>query len=240
MATKAAAKAAPATPAEARVTLYDLAQEWAGVRDLLHAPEMEERLAAAEGEMPAELVEAFDRVELPLNAKAERLALFILEQERTAQVAKAEAARFTARARVAENLVTGLKLYALRALQAIGWTEAGGDRAGLRVVRNGGQLPGSYTADPSADAELERARAWPAFYTIPAPVQPAPVLNGAAVREAFQAELDRLRRTETLARAADGTEETVEEFDRRTWEMAHAILPPGVRLAPRGHHVRVR
>lgn len=102
----------------AALKLYEATDALATVREWIE--EHADEILAAGGELPPELAELVDLAESQFEAKVERVGLFIREQEATADGIEGEAKRLLARASTHRNVVTGLKAYLKRQMEAAG------------------------------------------------------------------------------------------------------------------------
>lgn len=113
--------------ATARLSLYEYGDDLEYVRQLLD--ESEGELTPAIEELLAQATDAFE-------AKAERVALFIREQQATAKGVRDEADRLDARAKALNRAADSLKAYLLREMCRTEKTRIEGQRITLRVQLN--------------------------------------------------------------------------------------------------------
>lgn len=94
-------------------------------------------IADNDGELTPELEAKLDSLEGALEAKVERIALYIRESETRADAAKAEKDRLAAIQKANQRKADGLKEYLLRCMTGAGVDRVETHRARVRVQRSG-------------------------------------------------------------------------------------------------------
>lgn len=118
----------------ASLKLYDATDALLDVRVWLE--EHSDEIIAASGELPPELAELLDLAEGQLEAKVERVALYVRELIATADAIDSEAKRLAARAKAARNTADGLKGYLKAQLERVGMTSVKGVLATVRIQKS--------------------------------------------------------------------------------------------------------
>lgn len=93
-------------------------------------------LEATEGELTADLEVILDQWELDFDTKAERVALFTLEELASAKIIKAEEERLAARRKALENRAERLKLYLEAQMARVGKRKIEGTYATVAMQDN--------------------------------------------------------------------------------------------------------
>lgn len=124
---------------------------------LYHMADDREKIAAiletTEGELSPELEVVLDNWELSFDQKAERCALFALEELATAKAIKAEEERLAARRRALENRAERLKLYIEAQMQRVGKRKIEGTYATCAIQDN---PPRVHELVPLEEADYRR------------------------------------------------------------------------------------
>lgn len=115
------------------VTLYELAD----LRDLIDSA-----LEASGGELTPEIEEALTAWDESFANKAERVALYVCEQDALAGAAKEEADRLYGLAAIRQRKVASLKRYLLAQMERVGKTKIDGVLKTIAIQKNPASVTG--------------------------------------------------------------------------------------------------
>lgn len=204
--------------------LYDLASEYEAILQWLDANE--DALEAAGGEIPPELADRLDEIEVAFDEKVERVALMVRTLDARSKVARSEADRLSALARSYGNARDSLKSYLMLQLRKAGKRRVEGGLAKVWV-----QVNGACSVRPKDPSHP------PADYAVVQVLDRLPVMYWEAIRKVLEVAKIPVPAHEL---GFDATQAIADLKAKSALPSGAGVHEVGALVIERGEHVRIR